>query len=126
MAGQHPSDGCGEQCPQPHRPGGASFEQETHTGFRGFPSSGKPDVVNLRSHETIDGEVCDESEHDHGEENPSGEEKAYLELKGGHRGSMPDFHMARDSNPWRFFDRDSPYVSTVSASQRKKALKTGG
>ena len=29
-------------------------------------------------------------------------------------------------NPWRFFDRDSPYVSTVSAAQRKKALKTGG
>ena len=28
--------------------------------------------------------------------------------------------------PWRFFDRDSPYVSTVSAAQRKKALKTGG
>ena len=24
--------------------------------------------------------------------------------------------------PWRFFDRDSPYVSTVSAAQRKKAL----
>jgi hypothetical protein len=28
--------------------------------------------------------------------------------------------------PWRYFDRDSPYVSTVSAAQRKKALKTGG
>lgn len=28
--------------------------------------------------------------------------------------------------PWRFFDRDSPYVSTVSAAQRKKALKRGG
>jgi DNA-3-methyladenine glycosylase len=25
--------------------------------------------------------------------------------------------------PWRFFDRDSPYVSTVSASARTKALK---
>ncbi len=24
--------------------------------------------------------------------------------------------------PWRFFDRDSPYVSTVSASARKRAL----
>jgi DNA-3-methyladenine glycosylase len=24
--------------------------------------------------------------------------------------------------PWRFFDRDSPYVSTVSAAQRRKAL----
>ena len=24
--------------------------------------------------------------------------------------------------PWRFFDRDSPYVSTVSPAQRKKAL----
>jgi DNA-3-methyladenine glycosylase len=24
--------------------------------------------------------------------------------------------------PWRFFDRDSPYVSTVSSAQRKKAL----
>jgi DNA-3-methyladenine glycosylase len=24
--------------------------------------------------------------------------------------------------PWRFFDRDSPYVSTVSASARRKAL----
>jgi DNA-3-methyladenine glycosylase len=28
--------------------------------------------------------------------------------------------------PWRFFDRDSPYVSTVSAAQRKKALKSSG
>lgn len=27
--------------------------------------------------------------------------------------------------PWRFFDRDSPYVSTVTASRRKKALGTG-
>jgi DNA-3-methyladenine glycosylase len=26
--------------------------------------------------------------------------------------------------PWRFFDRNSPYVSTVSASRRKKALGT--
>lgn len=24
--------------------------------------------------------------------------------------------------PWRFFDRDSPYVSTVSAAQRRRAL----
>jgi DNA-3-methyladenine glycosylase len=24
--------------------------------------------------------------------------------------------------PWRFFDRDSPYVSTVSAAARRKAL----
>jgi DNA-3-methyladenine glycosylase len=24
--------------------------------------------------------------------------------------------------PWRFFDKDSPYVSTVSASARKRAL----
>ena len=24
--------------------------------------------------------------------------------------------------PWRFFDRDSPYVSTVSPAQRKRAL----
>ena len=24
--------------------------------------------------------------------------------------------------PWRFFDRDSPYVSTLSAAQRRKAL----
>ena len=28
--------------------------------------------------------------------------------------------------PWRFFDRDSPYVSTISAAQRKKVLKTRG
>lgn len=27
--------------------------------------------------------------------------------------------------PWRFFDRDSPYVSTVTASQRRKALGIG-
>jgi DNA-3-methyladenine glycosylase len=26
--------------------------------------------------------------------------------------------------PWRFFDRDSPYVSTVTASARAKALKS--
>jgi DNA-3-methyladenine glycosylase len=26
------------------------------------------------------------------------------------------------SKPWRFFDRDSPYVSTVSAAARRKAL----
>jgi DNA-3-methyladenine glycosylase len=28
--------------------------------------------------------------------------------------------------PWRFFDRDSPYVSTVSTAQRRKALKRAG
>jgi DNA-3-methyladenine glycosylase len=28
--------------------------------------------------------------------------------------------------PWRFFDRDSPYVSTVSAAQRRKALAGTG
>jgi DNA-3-methyladenine glycosylase len=28
--------------------------------------------------------------------------------------------------PWRFFDRDSPYVSTVSAAQRRKALGVTG
>lgn len=28
--------------------------------------------------------------------------------------------------PWRFFDRDSPYVSTVSAAQRRKALGVAG
>jgi DNA-3-methyladenine glycosylase len=27
--------------------------------------------------------------------------------------------------PWRFFDRDSPYVSTVTAAKRRKALKSG-
>jgi hypothetical protein len=25
--------------------------------------------------------------------------------------------------PWRFFDRDSPYVSTTTAAVRNKALK---
>ena len=28
--------------------------------------------------------------------------------------------------PWRFFDRDSPYVSTLSSAQRKKALQRAG
>jgi DNA-3-methyladenine glycosylase len=28
--------------------------------------------------------------------------------------------------PWRFFDRDSPYVSTVSPAQRRKALGVTG
>jgi DNA-3-methyladenine glycosylase len=28
--------------------------------------------------------------------------------------------------PWRFFDRDSPYVSTVTAAARSKALKRQG
>lgn len=28
--------------------------------------------------------------------------------------------------PWRFFDRNSPYVSTLSAAQRKKRLAVGG
>jgi DNA-3-methyladenine glycosylase len=28
--------------------------------------------------------------------------------------------------PWRFFDRDSPYVSTVSATARRRALATKG
>jgi DNA-3-methyladenine glycosylase len=28
--------------------------------------------------------------------------------------------------PWRFFDRQSPYVSTVSAAQRRKALASPG
>jgi DNA-3-methyladenine glycosylase len=29
------------------------------------------------------------------------------------------------AKPWRFFDRDSPYVSTVSAAARRKALAEG-
>lgn len=33
-----------------------------------------------------------------------------------------DYAGAWAAKPWRFFDRDSPYVSTVSASQRRKAL----
>jgi DNA-3-methyladenine glycosylase len=28
--------------------------------------------------------------------------------------------------PWRFYDRDSPYVSTVSAAARRRALKRAG
>lgn len=28
--------------------------------------------------------------------------------------------------PWRFFDSDSPYVSTISAAARKRALVAGG
>jgi DNA-3-methyladenine glycosylase len=27
------------------------------------------------------------------------------------------------AKPWRFFDRDSPYVSTVTAAARRKALR---
>jgi DNA-3-methyladenine glycosylase len=27
--------------------------------------------------------------------------------------------------PWRFFDRDSPYVSTISAAKRQDALRSG-
>ncbi len=30
------------------------------------------------------------------------------------------------SRPWRFFDRDSPYVSTVSAAARRRALRSLG
>jgi DNA-3-methyladenine glycosylase len=37
-----------------------------------------------------------------------------------------DYAGAWAKKPWRFFDRDSPYVSTVSAAQRRKALGVRG